>query len=123
MQEQQAIPGFESSDDENLSRRYALGWIGKLGVTIVAGSAGILRKHGTASADGFHYGCCHLANPHSVYCVSNCDTQVYSWTCCSGISMYRCYECWDDIFGQPLNCWNGAFKCSKGAIISQTCWV
>ena len=103
----------EIEGTETPSRRGFLGTLTKAALGIVAGAAYLTR--GSAWAHGYHYGCCHLAKPHSGgYCAYNCWKLASSgyreryWTCLEGAStVYTCFEC-----TTGDTCWQGSFYCS-----------
>jgi hypothetical protein len=109
-----------SSPIEGPTRRGFLGWMGKVGITVVGGAAGVSVLGGTASAGAknpalYTYACCHLALPNN--CARNSSgnavcpsgSTMRAWHCCmpGGSRTYACGEC-----TTGADCNHGSFKCS-----------
>ncbi|MHA4813065.1 hypothetical protein ACXZ65_01785 [Streptomyces aculeolatus] len=104
---------------EPVGRRGALGLLGKGGMVMVAGLAGVFATSTEAAARDVY--CCHLSdkpncplgcpNSYSVCCPSGYYRR--SWTCMSGTRYIVCYEC-----TKGGNCYTGPFVCSRA--IDQT---
>jgi len=107
----------EEFDQDNL--RGTRRWFGRVGLGLIGAVAATLSSSRSASADGYHYSCCHLANPRSSGpCASG---TTFMWSCCAGGRITRCYECWDTRFAQPADCWNGYFIKSWAQTGLQSC--
>lgn len=102
-------------------------WFGRVGLGMIGGIAGLLASAEPAAADGYHYGCCHLANPHD-YSAGPCNStsapyegRGYAWHCCHGGRLMKCVECRDERYPTPSECFNGAFIRSYGQLVGWQC--
>lgn len=91
------------------SRRGFLGWMGRLGMTVVGGIAGVTALREPASANP---GCCDLAT--STRCSGGAGFSCPSgyrkrvWYCASGSTTYGCGEC-----TTGSDCHSGDYACSE----------
>lgn len=107
-------------EDQSIQRRGFFSLLGKLGLAMAAGGTALLPS-GHAAAHGYHYQCCHLANPHDPSC-SCSGVWKHQWSCCYGTKISYCLECWDASYpGPPTSCWDGYFRCSKATATTIPC--
>jgi hypothetical protein len=92
------------------SRRGFLGWMGRLGMAVVGGIAGVTALREPALANP---GCCDLATSTSCSgdgagfsCPSGYNKRV--WYCASGNTTYGCGEC-----TTGSDCHSGDYACSE----------
>jgi hypothetical protein len=96
------------------SRRGFLGFMGRLGVGVIGGMAGVATLEKPADAHGYHYSCCHLARSpggcpgsgSSFTCPTGYNKRV--WYCCRGVYLTGCGEC-----TKSTSCWSGPYACSE----------
>ncbi|MGH8910291.1 MAG: hypothetical protein ACRD0K_28305 [Egibacteraceae bacterium] len=102
--------------EHTASRRGFLGWMGRLGIAVVGGVAGLTTLGRPAAAEVTGPGCCNLAvstkceNEGPNYkCPDGYQKQL--WYCTSGGTTYGCGEC-----TTGPNCRSGDYVCSVGWI-------
>jgi hypothetical protein len=98
------------------SRRGFLGIMGKVGITVVGATAGVIELGRNAFASTrSNWRCCDLAfgSPNcpinssgSYYCKKG---SMKTWCCCSGSRTYACGEC-----TSGADCEHGTWYCSAG---------
>jgi hypothetical protein len=103
-------------------RRGFLRLLGRLGLGVVGGVAGVTAAAGPAGAHPrppcggnlYHVACCCLVfppggcpgTPPSINCPGS--SRKRTWGCCSGRRFYQCIEC-----TTGPNCKTGSFRCSE----------